>query len=388
MKMEVRPSVYKKLLLVLMGLSLLSACGSDSSEDVASPTLTMDAVAPSTFAATRNLSGQIERGASLDIAVDSDANVGEIKINDGIWECQLSALAVGNNTITLTADDDRGNTSTLLFNLVRDLFIIDQADIRTSQTSSTVHGRLATGDETVTATLNGTAVDPGQVTPIDPKAFRLDLADLDEGTHTVAITVKNAAGETQTKSLSIVRDAEAVSLTINKPTPMPTEEHSLPLTGTVEAGATVAVSVDTGATKGDVTDSWQVTISDLEERDNIVTVTASLADKTASAWTRIVVYSSPTVVTVPANGAIKVSPEVVLTATFSEAMAASSVDETTFLLDGGAVEGKVAYSADDRTATFTPSAPLAPGDHTATIDGVKDPDGNPINDNNWTFTVQ
>lgn len=362
-----------------MGLSLLSACGSDSSEDVASPTLTMDAVAPSTFAAARTLTGQIERGASLDIAVDSDANVGEIKINDGIWECQLSALAVGNNTITLTADDDRGNTSTLLFNLVRDLFIIDQADIRTSQTSSTVHGRLATGDETVTATLNGTAVDPGQVT-IDP--FSVELAGLADGTNTVKITAENAAGETQTRSLTIVSDDEAVFLTINKPTPIPTELHGLPLTGDVEADATVAVSVDTGATRGDVTDSWQVTISDLEERDNIVTVTASLADKTASAWTRIVVYSSPTVVKT------EVLSGTVLKVTFSEAVVASSVNATTFQVMDGTVEGKVAYSASDTSATFTPSAPLAPGDYSASIVGVRDPDGKILTDDTLSFTIQ
>ena len=62
----------------------------------------------------------------------------------------------------------------------------------------------------------------------------------------------------------------------------------------------------------------------------------------------------------PANGATGVA---VITATFSEAMNASTISVSTITLapagGGAAIPGTVAYDPSTNKATFTPSAPLS-----------------------------
>jgi hypothetical protein len=97
---------------------------------------------------------------------------------------------------------------------------------------------------------------------------------------------------------------------------------------------------------------------------------------------------APTVVSVtPADGAC---PNAAVTATFSEAMNASTINATTFTLTGPGAAGTVTYDAPDITATLTPSAALALNTtYTATITtGAQDIFGNPLaSDFTWTFTT-
>ena len=399
MKMAVWFSGYKKLLLVLMGLALLGACGSETDEDLTTPALTMDAIDPSTFTKERTLSGQIEAGAGLDVFVSSDAKVGEdTDTAADSWSIKITDLAVGNNLVTVSADDSQGNTRSLQFLLLYEIIKIDQADTVTAQPTSTVHGRLAPEASITSVTLNGDPVVPLPVPEND--AFSLLLKDLVPGNNAVKITAQDTETDTQTISFTIVRDENAVSLAIDKP-PIPINVQSYRLSGTVEVGWTVDVSVKEPGEEvsqaievedtDESTTSWKVTISNLKEGDSIITVTAKKGDviSTASAWTRIVV-ASPIVETEPADLAENVLPDTVLKATFSEAVVASTVNETTFRLtddQGTPVAGEVAYSAADTFATFTPVAPLAAGPYTATISGIKDPNGNIIN-HSWNFTVQ
>ena len=66
--------------------------------------------------------------------------------------------------------------------------------------------------------------------------------------------------------------------------------------------------------------------------------------------------------TTPANGATGVSPYRPLTATFSKAMNASTINTSTFTLTGpsGSVSGSVSYDANTHVASFTPDAALSP----------------------------
>ena len=92
----------------------------------------------------------------------------------------------------------------------------------------------------------------------------------------------------------------------------------------------------------------------------------------------------------PANGATGVA---VITASFSEAMNASTITTTTFLLSGPgptAITGTVAYNTTTHIATFTPASALAASTtYTATITtGAKDLAGNPLASSHvWTFTT-
>lgn len=108
-------------------------------------------------------------------------------------------------------------------------------------------------------------------------------------------------------------------------------------------------------------------------------------------WTFTTITPPPAVVsTVPANGATNVPIGQVLSATFSEAMNASSITGSTFTVSspGGAVAGAVTYSG--VTATFTPAASLANNTvYTATITtGATSAAGTPLPSNYvWTFTT-
>jgi hypothetical protein len=92
----------------------------------------------------------------------------------------------------------------------------------------------------------------------------------------------------------------------------------------------------------------------------------------------------------PVNGATGVA---IITASFSEAMNASTITPTTFVLKGPgatAVLGTVAYNATTHIATFTPANALAPSTtYTATITtGAKDTSGNALVSNGvWTFST-
>ncbi len=110
-----------------------------------------------------------------------------------------------------------------------------------------------------------------------------------------------------------------------------------------------------------------------------------------SSATSPVAPTAPTVTsTVPANGATGVPIGNKLSATFSTAMNASTITASTFTLtQGGApISGVVTYLG--TTATFTPSANLAPQAlFTATITtAAQDPSGNALASNYvWTFTT-
>ena len=109
-------------------------------------------------------------------------------------------------------------------------------------------------------------------------------------------------------------------------------------------------------------------------------------------------HTGPTVDTVrptvnstnPLNGATGVA---VITASFSEAMTASTISGTSFTLTGPgatAVAGTVTYNAATYMATFTPTSALAPGTvYTATVTGAaKDAAGNALATNySWSFTT-
>ena len=101
----------------------------------------------------------------------------------------------------------------------------------------------------------------------------------------------------------------------------------------------------------------------------------------------------PTVISVaPPNGS-SVCPNTLVTATFSEAMKASTINTTTFTLTGPGttpVAGVVTYVASSDVATFTPNTALAVNTlYTATITtGAQDLAGDPLaSDYVWTFTT-
>lgn len=99
--------------------------------------------------------------------------------------------------------------------------------------------------------------------------------------------------------------------------------------------------------------------------------------------------TAPTVAShTPAAGATNVAQNAALTATFSEAVQSSTVAFVLTNSGGAAVPATFSYDAATKTATLTPSAPLAAvATYTATISGAQDAAGNTMASVNWSFTT-
>ena len=94
----------------------------------------------------------------------------------------------------------------------------------------------------------------------------------------------------------------------------------------------------------------------------------------------------------PASGATGVATNSNVTATFNEAVQASSITTSTFVLkgpSGSTVTATVAYNSTTNTATLTPSSLLATSTtYTATISGVTDTSGHTMaSPFSWSFTT-
>ena len=99
----------------------------------------------------------------------------------------------------------------------------------------------------------------------------------------------------------------------------------------------------------------------------------------------------------PAAGAMGVAPGAAISATFGEAMAPLTINQTSFTVSGpagAAVSGAVAYHALTRVATFQPGSPLAAGTVfqakiSSGLSGVTDLDGNRLaSDVTWSFITR
>jgi len=126
--------------------------------------------------------------------------------------------------------------------------------------------------------------------------------------------------------------------------------------------------------------------------------TAGNALAASASWSFTTGDTTPPTVTTtsPANGATGVSGTANVTATFSEAMTATTINTGTFLLrdaSNNLVTAAVSYNATSRVATLNPAPTLLGGaTYTATIvggaAGVKDSAGNALAvDKVWSFTI-
>jgi hypothetical protein len=124
------------------------------------------------------------------------------------------------------------------------------------------------------------------------------------------------------------------------------------------------------------------------------TITTGAKDPAGNALIADYVWSFNTgaipivVSTDPANGAINVALNKIITATFSTVMNPATINATSFIVKTGStvVPGTISYSG--MTAVFTPTTPLLPSTvYTGTITtGAKDTAGNAMGANyNWSF---
>ncbi|MCM2356639.1 MAG: Ig-like domain-containing protein [Geobacteraceae bacterium] len=81
--------------------------------DITPPALALTTVStPARLGTVQTVSGTVEEGLTPVIAVIAPAVVDQVTAGGGTWSAQLSGLAEGNNTITVSATDQAGNVTT------------------------------------------------------------------------------------------------------------------------------------------------------------------------------------------------------------------------------------------------------------------------------------
>jgi MYXO-CTERM domain-containing protein len=328
----------------------------------------------------------------LTVVIRVDGTVlGNATVMGNMWTfTPLVPLAEGSHTVTATATDDVGNSATDSNNFTVDatppsVAVTEPAEgSRTNDNTPTYSGTVSDngpGPITVVITVDGTVLGNATVTgntwtftPTEP---------LGDGPHTVTATATDPANNSASDSNNFTVDTTAPAVEVVAPAEGSRTNDTTPTySGTVEAGATVVISVD-GTVLGNatVTDTtWTFTSTvPLAQGSHTVTATATdVAGNTATdSNTFTVDTTAPTVeVVAPAEGARTNDNTPVFFGTV-EAGATVTIRVDGVVLGNATVTGN--------TWTFTPTVPLADGEHTVTATAT-DAAGNTATDSN-TFNV-
>jgi gliding motility-associated-like protein len=276
------------------GTYTVSATATDAagnSSPVGTGTLVVDTTAPAapvvtsqvTSDTTPTVSGTAEAGSTVAVTINGVTYTTTADTN-GNWSVTVpngDALADGTYTVSATATDAAGNTSPVgTGTLVVDT-TAPAAPVVTSQTTNdttpTVAG-TAEANSTVSVVINGitytTTANGSGVWSVDvPTA----LAD---GTYTVSATATDVAGNTSpvgTGTLVVDTTAPAAPVV----TSQVTSDTTPTVSGTAEAGSTVAVTINgvTYTTAADTNGNWSVTVPNVDElADGTYTVSARATD--------------------------------------------------------------------------------------------------------------
>jgi len=255
---------------------------------------------------------------------------------------------------------------------------------------------------------------------VAPYAVSWNTASASNGSHSLSARARDAAGNQITSA--------AVGVTVSNAVPdttPPTVSVSSP-----SAGATVAGTVSVSATAGDNVGvvgvqflldgvalgaedtvapyavSWNTASASNGSHSLSARARDAAGNQTTSAVVGVTVSNAvpdttpPTVTaTSPTSGATSISRTANVTATFSEAMDATTINTASVELRDPAnavVPAAVTYSATNRVVTLNPSSSLkAATTYTATVRGgatdprVKDSAGNALAGNKvWSFTTR
>ena len=389
------------MMLLLLLTVLVAGCGGDDADESV-PALTFDGTDPNTTSRSRQLSGDFEPGAVVQVTVNTAAKVSPLQVDGGDrWSCTIDALAPGSNLVTILATDSTGNQNVLLLSLLYDPVSIERWVTPIPENTVTTIGGLfdpAATNLTVTVDTATVGATPIVLVPIvNGDHWHADLSGLSNGNYlvTVKVTPPAPAVAEVVKTLTLNVVAAAPVVTIDQ-VDSPTNVENQSVTGTRGNDLAVTVLAPT-AFVGDLTPTgnpatWSAPLTVLQPGKNPFTASVTLGGVTATARDLIVYDNVPPSIisTVPTNAAVNVSSALPVQAVFNESMRETSIDNTTFNVacQQILVDGAVTYNAATRTATFTPAAPLPVGACIATLTtAITDLAGNALTGFSWSFTV-
>ncbi|MEU6134591.1 Ig-like domain-containing protein [Nocardioides sp. NPDC047086] len=346
----------------------------------AAPVITSPADGDVIDDSTPTITGTGESGATVEVSIDGEV-VGEATVSpEGTWELPLTdPLADGEHTVTATQTDEAGNVSEPSAPVT---FTVDttapDAPVITSPTdgsttSDTTPTITGTGEPgaTVEVTIDGQVV--GEATVDADGNWELPLTDpLADGEHTVTATQTDQAGNVSDPSAPVTFTVDAAAPeapVITSPADGSSTQDTTPtISGTAEPGTTVEVTIDgtvVGSAPVDGDGSWNLILTDpLVEGPHTATATATDESGNTSDPSEPVTFTvdqtapEAPVITGPADGSTVSDTTPPITGT-------GEPGATVEVVIDGEVVGEATVNPDG-TWTFTPSEPLADGEHTVT----------------------
>jgi len=283
-----------KLLFLLLLLTVLAGCGADNDE--LSPALTVDPLPAVNITRSRVVSGTVEPGAVVTVAVNTTATVGAVSNAAGLWSVTIDNLAIGANTLTITATDSTGNSTAISLVLTYEIVTLERYVTPTPLANQTIGGLLAAGAAPPVVVLSTTAT-AGVVTVsgVNSEFWSCDLSGLVAGANTVTVTHTDIDALEQTVTAVLTFDGTTPLVTIESPLSDTTADPRQAFAGTRDLDVSVQVSVNGGTpvaadTPGPTT--WSFTPnSDLHEGKNSLSITGALANSPTTVLRTFVVYA-------------------------------------------------------------------------------------------------
>jgi hypothetical protein len=246
-------------------------------------------------------SASLNPGESLSVTVNG-VTYSDVSVVDGVWSLQLPTLTDGTYAVTATVADAAGNSSSDATS--SELVVDSQAPVApsvnpiTTTDSSPLIGGTATLNpgESLSVTVNGVTYSN---VPVVDGAWTLQLPVLTDGTYAVTATVTDAAGNSSSDSTSseLVVDAHdpaaPVITGISSDTGASgsdgiTQDHTLLVNGTAEAGSTVEVFLDgesLGTVVADIQGHWTLDATGTILPEGSYTFTAIATDAAGNSST-------------------------------------------------------------------------------------------------------
>jgi len=286
------------------GANVITVTAKDVAGNVATDVLTItltDAVAPSiaitspsaktltTTAATLTLGGTASDVFGVtEVRWSNDRGGSGVASGTTSWSVQGLPLQSGTNTITVTASDAAGNTSSDHITVTS-----DSKAPTTLIASPAADGSYVTKGETVS--LAGTASDEVGVTEVvwannrggsgvasGKTNWTIANVALQPGVNVITVTARDAAGNTGNATLSVTRDSQGPTVAIVLPTTAPTlvtNKGSVVLSGKAADNSSVKQVTWQNSRGGQGTaagtSDWSVASVALQAGANVISVTAS-----------------------------------------------------------------------------------------------------------------
>lgn len=347
---------------VALTATATDAAGNQSS---ASVTVKVDRTKPA-VKITSPADGTYIKGSSTEVTGTlADASPAIVTVNDspalvtgGTFTAVVNG-ADGPLVVKATALDAANNASTdsitITFDTTAPVITVEPA-VATSQPLATIRGTIA-DISPVTLKVGDAAV------PVSPAgAFAHDVALASEGTNTFVLTATDAAGNSATQEVTVLRDTTDPALEVASPAEGLVIAN-LPVVVRGTAADATALSVTVNGTAATITgDAWEASFDALTEGTQTFTVVATDAAGNATTATRNVTLD------LAAPAVTITSP---LTGTFTSAAAVTIIGTATDLtlrtVTANGVTGTATATAGTSYAYTVENVPLNEGDNSVVV---------------------